>query len=298
MEVHLGIAPINWSNDDIPELGGSISLETCLKEARLSGYTGIEIGNKFPRKVGMLKSCLYNYDLKLCGGWFSGELLKNSIEEEKVRLMPQIKLFKSLNVKTINYAETSNTIHNKPLPLNKKPVLDPGQMKNYAAKLTEIAKYTQENGLSLSYHYHAGTIVQNYDEIKALFDNTGEEVGILFDTGHLVFANGDIETFLDDYGNKINNIHFKDIRKEVSKEVNNKKLSFLDAVKKGVFTVPGDGYLDFDKICQRLSKLNYDGWVVVEAEQDPVKANPLDYALMAYNYLSGCFFKNNITVIK
>ena len=272
MKLKFGMSPISWSNDDLPELGGETSLETCLRETRLAGFTGTETGGKFPKDKANLGRVLKEHHLQLVSGWFSGQLLNISAEQEIINIRPQLELFRDLGAAVIVYGETWNTVQNvRNAPLCDKPILPEADFTAYGERLTKVAEYCASEGVPLAFHHHMGTGVETERELDLV--------------GHLVFAGGDLMGVVDRYGHRINHVHTKDIRQEVMATVDRTKDSFLDCVLRGVFTVPGDGMIDYGRFMQALADKNYEGWVIVEAEQDPAKANPFEYAVMGYNAL-------------
>lgn len=286
MAIELGIAPIAWSNDDLPEMGGDTPLETCLRESREAGYSGTESGGKFPMDPDVLGPILAAQDLKLVSGWFSGRLVEVSVEEEKRRLEKQLHTFASLAVPVMIYAETSGSIQgDRDTAVSRRPRLPEADLPDYGRKLTEIAEYMAGRGVAMAYHHHMGTVFETEAEVDRLMANTGPAVGLLIDTGHMGYAGGDPHATARRHAARVNHIHCKDIRAPVLERVRREDMSFLDAVVEGVFTVPGDGSIDFHGFAEVLADIGYAGWVVVEAEQDPVKANPLTYAKIGHDHL-------------
>lgn len=286
MELKFGMSPISWTNDDLPELGGDTSLETCLSETKLAGYSGTELGGKFPREEHELRRVLQQHELQLVSGWYSGRLMENDVKTEIEQIKPQLDLFAAVGAPVIVYGETYNTVQNqRTVPLNKKPTLEISLFEAYGARLTELAIFCAEQGVELSFHHHMGTGVETETELDLVMDHTGNELGLLVDTGHLVFAGGDLQRVIERYGHRINHVHAKDIREDVLAKVNRANHSFLDCVLDGVFTVPGDGMIDYFSVMKSLAKHNYSGWVVVEAEQDPKKADPYTYACLGLETL-------------
>ncbi|EYU16978.1 myo-inosose-2 dehydratase [Photorhabdus aegyptia] len=286
MAVQLGINPLTWTNDDLPTLGADTPLETCLTEGRQAGFAGFELGNKFPRQANVLGPILAAHDLMLVSGWYSGKLLTRSVTEEIKAVQPHLTLLRELGANVMVFAEVTNCIHgdqNKPVHL--RPQFPANRWQEYGEKLTEFARYTQKQGVQIAYHHHMGTVIETEEDINHLMENTGDEVGLLLDTGHLTFAGADPLTVTERWAKRINHVHCKDIRPDVLNDIKNRKTSFLDAVLSGVFTVPGDGCVDYPAIFQVLKKQNYEGWLVVEAEQDPAIAHPFTYATMGYNNL-------------
>lgn len=286
MELKFGMSPISWTNDDLPQLGGDTSLETCLQETRAAGFSGTELGGKFPREQQALGKVLSDHDLALVSGWYSGSLLKLSAEEEIERIKPQLDLFAALGAPVIVYGETWETVQNRQdQPLANRPRLAEADFPAYGERLTHVGEYCASQGVALAFHHHMGTGVETERELDLTMQNSGDSVGLLVDTGHLLFAGGDILRVIENHGHRINHFHAKDIRRDILSAVNREKDSFLDCVLRGVFTVPGDGMIDYEPIMLALATKGYEGWVVVEAEQDPVLADPYEYACKGYHAL-------------
>ncbi|MEI8608997.1 myo-inosose-2 dehydratase [Enterovibrio sp. Hal110] len=279
MAVQLGINPLTWTNDDLPSLGAETPLDVCLAEGKLAGFTGFELGNKFPRTPERLGPILRKHELALVSGWYSGELLSRSVEQEIDAVQSHLHLLKTLGATVMVFAEVTGCVHgNLNMPVERRPRFPENRWQEYGEKLTEFAKYTQSQGVQIAYHHHMGTVIESESDIDRLMDVTGEEVGLLLDTGHLHFAGGDPVTVAKRHAARINHVHCKDIRQSILDDAHNRRLSFLDAVLNGVFTVPGDGCIDYSGVMQVLKDNEYEGWLVVEAEQDPAIAHPLTYA--------------------
>ena len=287
MPVRLGISPIGWSNDDLPELGGDTPLETCLAEARLAGFEGIELGNKFPRDPAVLRPIMERYRLSLISGWYSGHLLERSVAEEFAAIEAHRALLVAMGCAVLVYAETSGSIAgDRCRPLSDRPRLSDGGWRDFGGRLTELAERLLQYSIRLVYHHHMGTVIESEAEIHRLMAATSNSLGLLLDTGHLVFAGADPTTLASRYGHRIAHVHCKDVRYDVLARVRAGDKSFLDAVVDGVFTVPGAGCIDFGLVLAALAAANYRGWLVVEAEQDPAKAPPLVYARLGFGHLS------------
>ena len=287
MSVRLGISPIGWSNDDLPELGGDIPLDTCLAETSEAGFEGIELGHKFPRDPALLQSLLGDHELHLVSGWYSGRLLERSVAEELVAIEPHRAVLAAMGSAVLVYAETSGGIAgDRTRPLSRRPSLPNGHWRDFGIHLTELADRLAERGIRLAYHHHMGTVVETAAEIDRLMASTGGSVGLLLDTGHLAFAGADPVDIAWRHGLRISHVHCKDVRPDVLARARAADQSFLDSVIDGVFTVPGDGAIDFVAVLGALKAANYHGWLVVEAEQDPAKAPPLVYARRGFAYLS------------
>tara|TARA_B100001741_G_scaffold310320_1_gene309375 strand:- start:1068 stop:1970 length:903 start_codon:yes stop_codon:yes gene_type:complete len=299
MSVKLGVAPIAWSNDDMPELGGETTLEQCLSEASQAGFIGIESGGKFPKKSSELIPKLNQFNLNLCSGWYGANLRKNSVEEEKKLIQQQLTLFKECNAPCIVFAEVSGSIQGDPYrKLSSRPQMDENEWKIFCQKISELGKYLEDQEMPLAYHHHMGTVIETQNDTERLMENTHESVNLTLDTGHMLFAQGDSQKILENYKDRILHVHCKDIRKNVLEKSLKEDLSFRAAFLDGAFTVPGDGCIDYKPLFDVLKKNNYSGWLVVEAEQDPKKANPLEYAIKGYKYLVETLKQSNIKIEK
>ena len=299
MSVKLGVAPIAWSNDDMPELGGETTLEQCLDEASQAGYIGIEFGGKFPKNSSELIPKLNKYNLHLCSGWYGANLRKNSVNEEKKQLQEQLKLFQDCKSPCIVFAEVSGSIQGDPnRKLSTRPQMENDEWKNFCKKISEIGKYLEDQGMPLAYHHHMGTIVETQEDTERLLDNTHDSVKLTLDTGHMLFAKGDSKKIFENYNDRLLHVHCKDIRRNVLEKSLKEDLSFREAFLEGAFTVPGDGCIDYKPLFDILKKNSYSGWLVVEAEQDPKKANPLEYAKKGYKYLNDTLKKSDIEIDK
>ncbi len=282
--IRIGTNPIGWSNDDLRELGGATPLESCLSEAHQAGYTGIELGHKFPRRPEALRPLLQAHGLDLISGWYSASLRTGSVAAERAALRPHLDLLKAMGSAVLVFAETSGAVHgDRATALSRRPVMAVVEWRGFAARLTELADAVAAEGMALAYHHHMGTVVQTGGDIDRLMASTGPSVKLLLDTGHAAFAGADPVALARRYRARIAHVHCKDVRPAVMQEAWDKDWSFLDAVVAGGFTVPGDGGIDFTAVLRELP--GYSGWLVVEAEQDPVKAPPLTYARMGYENL-------------
>ena len=287
MSIKLGIAPIAWSNDDMPELGGDTTLEQCLSEASKAGFSGIEFGGKFPKDSNKLLPKLSKENLQLCSGWYGAQLLKNSPKEEFQLMRKQLDLFKDCNAPCMVFAEITNSIQGDPnTPLSKRPKLTDDDWKILITRINEISKMMLDEEMPLAYHHHMGTVIETEDETKRLIESTNDDVKLLIDTGHMLFAQGNSVKLAEDFSERLIHIHCKDIRKDVLEKSLKNDSTFRQAFLDGAFTVPGDGCIDYKPFLKVLNKKNYKGWLVVEAEQDPAKANPFEYAKIGFNYLS------------
>jgi inosose dehydratase len=282
--IRIGANPIGWSNDDMLEVGGETPLETCLAEAKEAGFVGMELGNKFPREASALKAALAPYGMACIGGWHSIELLKRGAKEEFVAAKAHRELLKAMGTDVFIVAETSNAIHgDRAKPLSQRPRMAGGDWGSYGARITELAAMLADEGLKLCYHHHMGTIVETREDIARFMDACGSPVNLLLDTGHATWGGSDPAELARSYCARITHVHCKDVRPKVIAEATAGDWSFLDSIlgkgqALGTYTVPGDGAVDYVAVFRELK--GYSGWMVVEAEQDPKKANPLAYAKM------------------
>jgi inosose dehydratase len=284
MTIRIGANPIGWSNDDMQELGGWIPLEQCLTDAKAAGFEGMELGNKFPRESTKLRPILAAYGLDLIGGWHSIFLIERDAETEFARAESHRRLLKEMGADIFIVAECTRTVHgDKSKPLSKRPVMTDAEWKTFARRLVTLADLLRRDGFRLVYHHHMGTVVQTPDEIDRLMRSTVEPVHLLLDTGHATWGGADPAALARKYRSRISHVHCKDVRPDVRKKADEKDWSFLDAVVAGVYTVPGDGMVDYVSVFKELP--GYSGWMVVEAEQDPKKAPPAMYAKMCHDNL-------------
>ena len=286
MQANLGIAPIAWWNDDLPELSDDVSLEECLSQARQAGFTGMETGRRFPMEAAVLRPILERHGVRVCGGWFSGLLLDGEIEAEKDRIAAQMALFKAVGAPCIVYGETAGSIQgDRSAPLATKRRLSEDEAKIYGRKMTAFAEWCADQGMPISYHHHMAAPIETEAEVDLLMKHSGPGLRLLYDAGHMAFAGGDVLRVIDNHHARISHVHTKDVRQTVLDSIDRSRDSFLDAVVRGAFTVPGDGSLDFVAIVSRLASYGYEGWFVVEAEQDPVKSPPRKMAEIGHREL-------------
>ena len=279
MKAKLGIAPIAWWNDDLAELSDDVSLEECLRQASVAGFTGMETGRRFPMNMEELGPILARFGISVCGGWFSGLLLDGDIEREKDRIHAQMDFFIAANAPCIVYGEIARSIQGvRSAPLDTKPKLSEEEIKSYGGKMTVFAEWCAGRGMPIAYHHHMAAAIETEAELDLLMASSGEALALLFDAGHMAFAGGNVLRVIDKHHSRISHVHTKDVRSSVIDRLDRKRESFLDAVVKGAFTVPGDGSLDFAAIIARLASYGYEGWFVVEAEQDPRINPPLEMA--------------------
>jgi inosose dehydratase len=276
--IRFGVSPIAWINDDMPELGGGTPLEKVLSDIAAIGFEGVELGGVFPRDPEVLRPLLEKHGLALVGGWYSGRLLRRSYEEEWQALQPHLALLKSMGSKVFILAETSNAIHgDRKRPLADTPRLAPADWNAFGAKLSQLGEKLAADGLRLAYHHHLGTVVEREADLRAFLENTTDAVGLTLDTGHAALAGIDPVQVIRAHPKRIAHVHCKDVRGSVFNRVRGANSSFLDGVLEGMFTVPGDGDLDYAEVMRALTTIGYQGWIIVEAEQDPAKAEPRSY---------------------
>ena len=286
-KVYLACAPIAWTNDDLPDLGAENTFEQCVSEMALAGFTGSEIGNKYPKDVETLKHKLDVRGMRICNAWFSSLLLSEGYEATIEAFIKHRDFLYALGAKVIGASEQGNSIQGKDVSIfGEKPVYTDEQWELIAKGFNEMGRLAKEKGMYFTVHHHMGTGVQTEAEIDKLMEITDPDlVYLLFDTGHLSFSGEDVIGVLKKYVHRTKHVHLKSIRKDIIEEAKEKGYSFLDSVRAGSFTVPGDGDFDFTPVFDVLDEAGYEGWVVVEAEQDPAKANPYEYAVLARNYI-------------
>ncbi len=288
MSIRLGTNPIAWSNDDMPELGGDTPLATCLAEAAQAGFTGIEKGNKFPTDPVVLRSMLAQHGLQFVSGWYGAELRFRDVEAEIAAMRPHLDLLRACGCEVMVFAETSGTVQGRrDTPVADRPVMREAEWPVFLDRLGRLGDWMARQGVRIAFHHHMGTVIETAAEIDRMLAGTPDSVGLLFDTGHLAFAGEDPAATATRWAHRINHVHAKDVRPDVLAQARRERWSFLDAVVAGVYTVPGDGCVDFTAALQPLQAAGYAGWMVVEAEQDPAKAHPLTYATAGYRHLRG-----------
>jgi inosose dehydratase len=284
--VRIGINPLTWTNDDLPALGDDLSLDTCLAEAAAAGYSGVELGRKFPRKADALGKILSRHKLALVSGWYSLRLVERDADAEFAAMRPHFELLQAMDCNVMVCAEVTGAVHgDMNLRLSRRPQLSSSAFQRFADRLEALGERMRANGMRLAYHHHMGTVIQTEDEVDALMAACGPPVDLLLDTGHLEYAGGDPVRAVNRHASRIAHLHCKDIRSTVLRRCLNADSSFLEAVLQGVFTVPGDGCIDYAAVLEPLLLRNYQGWIVVEAEQDPTVADPVTYAKLGYRTL-------------
>lgn len=279
MTIRFGVSPIAWINDDMPELGGDTPLESVLSDIQEVGFAGVELGGRFPRDPEELRHLLGRYRLDLVAGWYSSNLLVHDADAEIEALRDHLELLQALGSNVFIVAETSNAIHgNRNEPLTNSPTLSDEEWRRFGERLTRVADYIQAQGLRLAYHHHLGTVVETGPQLAKFLNVTGDGVGLTLDTGHAALGGIDAVSVVAQVPERIAHIHCKDVRRNVFETIYKSGRSFLDGVLQGMFTVPGDGDLDFQPLFEALAGIDYSGWVIVEAEQDPSIADPRAFA--------------------
>lgn len=287
-QVKLAIAPIGWTNDDMPELGGDVTFEQCISEMALAGFTGSEVGNKYPRDPEVLNKYLSLRGLEIASAWFSSFLTSKPFEETAEAFKVHRDFLHEMGAKVIVVSEQGNSIQGQmdTALFENKPVFTEEEWAVFLDGIQRLGDLATEKGMKVVYHHHMGTGVQTTEEIARLMEGTDpKKVSLLYDTGHLVFSGEDYLEVLAKYMDRIHHVHLKDVRAEVAQKVRDEKMSFLQGVKQGVFTVPGDGQIEFKPVFKLLYEANYEGWFVVEAKQDPEIANPFEYVVKARKYI-------------
>ena len=288
-KIKLGIAPIAWTNDDMPDLGAENTFEQCVSEMALAGFVGCEVGNKYPKDVATLKKALDMRGLTIANQWFSSFVLTKPMEEVEKDFVAQCQFLKAMGAKTIGASEQSYSIQGQmDTPVfDNKYVMNDVEWEKFAKGMNRLGEIANSMGINLVYHHHMGTVVQSAEEVDRMMEMTDEDkFSLLFDSGHLAYCGEDYLAVLKKHVDRVKHVHLKDIRPDVVAKVKSQKLSFLQGVREGAFTVPGDGCIDFAPIFETLDKSGYQGWMIVEAEQDPAKANPLEYAIKARKYIA------------
>ena len=289
-KVKLGIAPIAWTNDDMPDLGKENTFEQCVSEMALAGFTGSEVGNKYPKDPEVLKKALELRGVEICNQWFSRFLITKPFEEVEKEFRAQLTFLKAMGAKVIGASEQSYSVQGQmDTPVfGHKYEMNDEEWDTFCTGMNKLGKIAKEEyGIALTFHHHMGTVVQSLAEVDRMMENTDPEyVSLLFDTGHFTYCGEDPLEVVKKYVHRIKHVHLKDIRPEVVEQVKKENMSFLAGVRAGAFTIPGDGCINYDPIFKVLEDAGYEGYMVVEAEQDPAKANPLEYAIRARKFIA------------
>jgi inosose dehydratase len=287
MTIRFGINPIGWTNDCMHWLGDFIPVETCLAEARAAGFSGIELGRKMPKQGERLRKLLDDHGLRLVGGWYSGKLLERDAKAEIAALKDHLTLHQACGAEIMVFAETSGDIVNDVgARRSTRPQIDSAaEWKTFGERASTVADHLADQGVRMAFHHHMGTVIESADDIRRLMENTRQSVGLLLDTGHLTYGGGDPVAAIDTFGERINHVHCKDIRRYALEACRRRDASFSEAILSGIFTAPGDGIVDYMAVFHALRGANYRGWVIQEAEQDPRLFNPAIYAELGHAYL-------------
>ena len=289
-KVKLGIAPIAQTNDDMPDLGKENTFEQCVSEMALAGFTGSEVGNKYPKDPEVLKKALELRGVEICNQWFSSFLITKPFEEVEKEFRAQLAFLKAMGAKVIGASEQSHSVQGQmDTPVfGHKYEMNDEEWDIFCTGMNKLGKIAKEEyGIALTFHHHMGTVVQSLAEVDRMMENTDPEyVSLLFDTGHFTYCGEDPLEVVKKYVHRIKHVHLKDIRPEVVEQVKKENMSFLAGVRAGAFTIPGDGCINYDPIFKVLEDAGYEGYMVVEAEQDPAKANPLEYAIRARKFIA------------
>ena len=289
-KVKLGIAPIAWTNDDMPDLGNLNTFEQCVSEMALAGFTGSEVGNKYPKDPEVLKKALELRGVEICNQWFSSFLITKPFEEVEKEFRAQLAFLKAMGAKVIGASEQSHSVQGQmDTPIfGHKYEMNDEEWDTFCTGMNKLGKIAKEEyGIALTFHHHMGTVVQSLAEVDRMMENTDPEyVSLLFDTGHFTYCGEDPLEVVKKYVHRIKHVHLKDIRPEVVEQVKKENMSFLAGVRAGAVTIPGDGCINYDPIFKVLEDAGYEGYMVVEAEQDPAKANPLEYAIRARKFIA------------
>ena len=286
MTIRLGTNPIAWSNDDMPELGGETPLETCLAEAAQAGFTGIEKGNKFPADPAALQAVLGRHGLRFVSGWYGAALRFRDVAAEIEAMRPHLALLQACGCEVMVFAETSGTVQGRrDVPVAERPVMTEAEWPVFLDRLGRLGDWMAREGVLIAFHHHMGTVIETAAEIDRMLAGTPDSVGLLFDTGHLAFAGEDPAAVARRWAHRVNHVHAKDVRPDVLARARRERWSFLQSVLAGVYTVPGDGSVDFVAALRPLHEAGYAGWMIVEAEQDPAEAHPLTYATAGCRHL-------------
>ena len=279
--IRFGTNPIAWANDDDQSLGAHIPTDQILREAAAIGFDGIENGHRWPDDPEALRQLLGGHGLAFISGWYSLNLLTQPVAAEKAAIQRHLDKLKHNGSAVCIVCETSNSIQGRDVALSQSPVLTAAAMRDFGAKVEELAEFTAAQGITLVYHHHMGTVVETPEEIDAFMAATGPATKLLFDAGHCYFGGqgADPAPVLRRYADRVAHFHAKNVRPEVMAKVRDRGMSFMDGVRAGVFTVPGDpeGGVDFAPLLRILKDSGYGGWIVIEAEQDPEERDPVHY---------------------
>lgn len=286
MTIRWGVSPIAWANDDMPELGGDTTLDQLLTDVKEIGFDGVELGNKFPREPEKLAPIMARYGLDIVGGWYSSNLLVRDAKAEIDAMAAHLALLEYMDSSVFILAETSNAVHgDRGSRLDTHPRLGADEWVTFGERLNVVARYINDRGLRFAYHHHLGTAVETDAELQRFFDVTDDHVGLVLDTGHALYGGIDPLAIIASHPGRVNHVHCKDVRRSRHTEFFANGTSFLDGVVGGMFTTPGDGDYDYAPFMAALAGIDYSGWIVIEAEQDPAVANPRTYQQLGLDTL-------------
>lgn len=284
----VGIAPIGWTNDDMPQLGGENTFEQCVSEAALAGFAGTEVGGKFPGDPAVLRRALELRGLRIASQWFSSFLCETPYEENEKAFSAQLDFLAAVGANRVNVCELTRNLFASEESMfgPAKPVASDAEWKKLAAGLDRLGAVAADRGFKLCFHHHMATVVQTVAETRRLLESTDpRRVHLCYDSGHFTFSGEDAAAACGEFVGRIGHVHLKDIRRDRMERAVREGFSFRRSVLENCFTVPGDGCVDFPAVFSALDRGGYEGWLLVEAEQDPAKANPFEYALKARQYI-------------
>lgn len=286
--IRLGVSPLSWVNEVLKDLGAGTTAEQCLSEAAAAGFAGVELSRIFPRQAETLSALLGRHHLGLASGWHDGFLADRSVQEEIAAVRAHASLLKACGVSVMVYGECGRMPERAlDIPMSGRRTLDAGEWAAYGERLTRFAEALHDEfGLRLAYHHHLMMVAETLSEVRAVMAATGPAVGLLLDTGHAFAAGYDYSTLIAEFAPRINHIHLKDVRAAVLADVRARDRSFNEAVRAGLFTVPGDGDVDYRPLARFIVEGGYSGWLVVEAEQDPEQAPPAETVARAFRFVS------------
>jgi inosose dehydratase len=298
----LGIQPTGWTNDDFPEIGNDTAYQVILDQTREAGFEGGSTGHNYPTHLPSLRQAMESRGLKIASTW-AGTAFTTGVDAEAAfaAFQAQVTFLQEVGAQDVVVAELANAVNQvrTKAVLTERPILNESQWFLLTQLLDRAAKYAKDQGMQLSYHPHVGTCVMTVKETERLLDSTNPDyVGLCLDTAHLRYGGttqNELVELTKKYAKRITHVHLKNVRRAVLPVAVNKNYSFYEAIESGIFTVPGDpeGELDLDPIMQILKDVGYSRWMVIEAEQDPTKADPsthkhttpLAYARIARAYL-------------
>lgn len=285
--IRLAVSPLSWVNEVLHDLGAGTTPGQVLGEAAQAGFEGVETSRIFPHEAEPLRMLLDAHGLSLASGWFSGTLAENPVAHDIETVRGHAALLRDCGARVLVYGETAHMAADAlDVALFARRPLSGIDIAAYGQRLTAFADHLQATyGLALSFHHHLMMIGETLDEISAIMMATGPSVGLLLDTGHAEAAGFDYADLIAAFGDRINHIHLKDVRRPALDRLHREGGSFNAGVRAGMFTVPGDGDVDFTPLADFLASGGYEGWLVVEAEQDPAKAPPPETVTRAARFV-------------